>query len=146
MPDGDADIDPATRYTAEDPATSSVAALLTRYQQAWTDGDIDGIVEMTAPDGVYEASFGPNPWGERFVGPEEIRAALVRMRIGEPGGSRHEYAETHIVGDCGFAMWRSVLDGTDGPVITMHGADFYRFRDGKVAAKIAYRKRVEGSP
>jgi ketosteroid isomerase-like protein len=143
--DGPANTDPAARLTTEDPA-SNVAALLSRYQQAWTSGDIDAIVEMTAPDGVYEASFGPKPWGERFVGPDEIRAALVRMRIGEPGRPRHEYEETRIVGDCGFAMWRSVLDGTGGPVVTMHGADFYRFRDGKVAAKVAYRKQVEGSP
>lgn len=143
--DGDRNTDPAVPVATSEPASSDVAALLSRYQQAWTDGDIDGIVEMTAPDGVYEASFGPNPWGERFVGPDEVRAALVRMRLGEPGGTRHEYEETRIIGDCGFAMWRNVVDGPDGPTVTMHGADFYRFREGKIAAKVAYRKRVEGS-
>jgi hypothetical protein len=29
-----------------------------------------------------------------------------------------------------------------GPHVAMHGADLYRFRDGIVAAKIAYRKNV----
>jgi ketosteroid isomerase-like protein len=101
---------------------------------------------MTAPDGVYEASFGPHPWGQRFVGPDEIRSALRDMGIGEPGQARHEYQETHVIGDCGFAMWRSVQDGPEGPTVTMHGADFYRFRDGKIAAKIAYRKSAQTSP
>jgi ketosteroid isomerase-like protein len=95
---------------------------------------------MTPEDGVYEASFGAEVWGERFVGPEAIRAKLVAMGVDQPGRARHEYGETHVVGDCGFAMWTSVQDGQDGPQVTMHGADFYRFRDGKVAAKIAYRK------
>ncbi len=119
---------------------SDLAELLTRYQRAWSEGDIAGILSMTPPDGVYEASFGPHPWGQRFVGPDEIRAALVQMGLGEPGRSRHEYGDTHVVGDCGFALWTSVQDGPAGPEATMHGADFYRFRDGMVAAKIAYRK------
>lgn len=118
--------------------------LLARYQQAWSDGDIDAIVSMTPEDGVYEASFGPEVWGERFVGPEAIRAKLLAMGVHQPDRARHEYGETHVVGDCGFAMWTSVQDGPDGPQVTMHGADFYRFRDGKVAAKIAYRKGIGG--
>lgn len=119
---------------------SDLAALLSRYQRAWSEGDIAGILSMTPSDGVYEASLGPHPWGQRFVGPDEIRAALVRMGLGEPGRARHEYRDTHVVGDCGFASWVNILDGPGGPETTLHGADFYRFRDGMVAAKIAYRK------
>jgi hypothetical protein len=50
------------------------------------------------------------------------------------------YGETHVVGDCAFALWTSVVDGPDGPRTTMHGADLYRLRGGMVSAKIAYRK------
>ena len=98
-------------------ATSApeLAALLARYQQAWSDGDIEGILSMTPPDGVYEASFGPNPWGRRFVGHDEIRTALLDMGVGQPGHSRHLYGETHVVGDCGFALWTSVQDGPTDP-------------------------------
>lgn len=119
---------------------SDLAGLLARYQRAWSEGDIEGILSMTAPDGVYEASFGPHPWGQRFVGHDEIRAALVDMGLGEPGRARHQYGASHVVGDCGFALWSIVQDSPRGPETTMHGADFYRFRDGTVAAKIAYRK------
>jgi ketosteroid isomerase-like protein len=128
----------------EDPAPEW-SALLARYQQAWTDGDIEGILSMTPPDGVYEASFGPHPWGRRFVGHDEIRAALVDMGLGQPGRSRHAYGETHVVGDCAFALWTNVQDSPTGPETTMHGADFYRFSDGMVAAKIAYRKNRQST-
>ena len=114
--------------------------LLARYQQAWTDGDIEGILSMTPADGVYEASFGPNPWGQRFVGHDEIRAALRDMGLDKPGRARHVYGETHVVGDSAFALWTSIQEGPTGSETTMHGADFYRFSDGMVAAKIAYRK------
>ena len=122
------------------PSTDDASALLERYQRAWSEGDIDGIIAMTPEDGVYEASFGPDPWGRRFVGRDEIRAALVGMGIGRPGGSRHVDGETHVVGDCAFALWTNVVDGPDGPRTTMHGADLYRLRGGMVSAKIAYRK------
>ena len=125
----------------ESSETGDVSALLSRYQQAWADGDVDGIIAMTPPDGVYEASFGPHPWGQRFVGPEEIRVALLNMGLGKPDRrSRHVYGETHVIGDRGFAEWKNVEDGPEGPTVTMHGADFYHFRDGLVLAKIAYRK------
>jgi taurine dehydrogenase small subunit len=122
---------------------SDVDELLTRYQKAWSEGDIEAIISMTPEDGVYEASFGPHPWGQRFEGPDVIRSALVEMGVGQPGHGRHEYGETHVVGDCGFALWTNVQDGPDGPQVTMHGADFYRFKDGMVAAKIAYRKNQQ---
>ena len=122
---------------------AELTALLARYQQAWSDGDIDGILSMTPSDGVYEASFGPNPWGQRFVGHDQIRSALMDMGLGQRGRSRHAYGETHVVDDCAFALWTSVQDGPKGPETTMHGADFYRFSHGMVAAKIAYRKNLQ---
>lgn len=137
------DVQPTTvPEAAGSEPSAGVAAALARYQQAWAEGDVETIVAMTPPDGVYEASFGPHPWGERFVGPEEIHAALLRMGVGQPGRARHVYEDTHVIGDAGFAMWKNVEDRPEGPVVTMHGADFYRLRDGMVVAKIAYRKSV----
>jgi ketosteroid isomerase-like protein len=137
------DSHPTSSPAGSTSGSSDLTSLLARYQQAWTDGDIEGILSMTPPDGEYEASFGPNPWGQRFVGHDEIRSALLGMGLGRPGRSRHEYGETHVVGDCAFALWTNVRDGSSGPETTMHGADFYRFSDGMVAAKIAYRKNVQ---
>jgi ketosteroid isomerase-like protein len=131
------------RMHGDSAAAPELVELLGSYQQAWADGDIEAILSMTPPDGVYEASRGGQVWGERYVGHDEIRNALVAMGLDRPGRSRHEYGETHVVGECGFAMWTSVQDGPEGSQVTMHGADFYRFRAGMVAAKIAYRKTVQ---
>ena len=127
----------------ESGAAPELVELLNRYQLAWANGDIDEILSMTPSDGVYEASRGPQVWGERYVGHDQIRNALITMGVNQPGPSRHEYGETHVVGECGFAMWSSVQDGPQGSQVTMHGADFYRFRNGMVSAKIAYRKAVQ---
>jgi ketosteroid isomerase-like protein len=99
-----------------------------RYQQAWTDGDIEAIVEMMTPDGLYEASFGPEPWGQRFVGHAAIRAGLEAMHAAAGTRPSHDYGE------------RYTSVGPDGTTSSIHGADFYEFRDGLVAKKIAFRK------
>ena len=79
--------------------------------------------------------------GQHLVGHDEIRAALLAMGLVQPRRPRHEYDETHVVDDCAFALWNQrpgrryrIRDDH------AHGADFYRFRDGNVAAKIACRK------
>lgn len=124
------------------PAIESSEALLARYQRAWSELDADTIVELMTPDGVYEASFGPEPYGQRFVGREAIRRAVLGFKTGPHPGS-HEYGETYLFGSHAFATWTSVQRGPDGAVLaSTHGCDFYELRDGLVARKIAYRKSL----
>lgn len=108
------------------------------YQKAWSDRDAAAIVRMMTPDALYEASFGPEPWGDRFVGHREIRTALDRMFSGP--GATHDYDERYVFGNHGFSTWRSESVGPDGQPVTVHGCDFYEFKDGLVARKIAFRK------
>lgn len=111
-----------------------------RYQKAWSESNADAIVEMMTPDALYEASFGPEPWGQRFVGHDEIRAGLNRMFQGSADAATHDYDERYAFGNHGFSTWRSTSIGPDGHQVTVHGCDFYEFRDGLVAKKIAFRK------
>ena len=112
---------------------------LERYQQAWSDGDADTIVAMMTPDGVYEASYGPEPWGRRYAGREEIRAGVIRGKELYPGGHSDHY-DTYLFGNHGFARWTSSRPGPDGSKVDVQGCDFYEFRDGLVSRKIAFRK------
>lgn len=115
-------------------------AFFARYQQAWSEADVEKIVEMMTPDGMYEASFGPEPWGKRYVGRTAILAALKEM-YPEPGShSTHEYGQRYRDGNHGFSAWTSTSEGPDGQPVTTYGFDFYEFRDGLVSKKIAYRK------
>lgn len=112
-----------------------------RYQRAWSDADIETIVEMMTPDGLYEASFGPESWGNRFVGRDAIREALKEMYPGSGPHPAHVYGERYRDGNHGFSAWTSTSEGPDGEPTTTYGFDFYEFREGLVAKKIAYRKQ-----
>jgi ketosteroid isomerase-like protein len=113
-------------------------AFFARYQRAWTNLDVDAIVEMMTEDGVYEASFGPEPWGQRFVGRDAIREALIRIKAARP--ATHEYKERFIFGNHGFSRWTSTSSTSSGETVSVEGADFYEFKDGLVSQKIAFRK------
>jgi ketosteroid isomerase-like protein len=115
-------------------------AFFARYQQAWSESDVDAIVEMMTSDGLYEASFGPEPWGQRFVGHDEIRVGLTKIFSGASHKATHEYDERYTFGNHGFSTWTSTSIGPDGQPVAVHGCDFYEFRDGLVAKKIAFRK------
>jgi len=114
--------------------------LFARYQHAWTVGDADAIADMMTPDALYEASFGPEPWGERFVGREAIRAAVRAQQASTTHRGGHTYGERFVVGNHGFSAWTSESSDPNGNPTIVHGFDMYEFRDGLVSKKIAYRK------
>lgn len=119
------------------------AALFERYLHAWSTSNVDEICAMTHPEGVYEASKGPHPWGNRFVGPDGVRAGLDAMHAASTNrSSTHDYDETHLYGDLAFARWTSRFVDKDGHEGSVEGADFFEFRDGLVLKKLAYRKTI----
>lgn len=127
--------------TTAESTTAIDDATFARYQQAWSDGDVDTIVALMTPDALYEASFGPEPYGQRFQGHDAIRAGVSAMFTASPHRSTHEYGERYTFGDHGFSTWSSTsFDADRNPVATVHGCDFYEFKDGLVAKKIAFRK------
>jgi len=130
--------------TEIDPTTDTRnAALFERYLRAWSTSNVDQIAAMTHPDGVYEASFGPNPYGNRFRGPAEVKAGLDAMHAASTNrSSTHDYHHTYLYGDRAFARWTSTYVDKDGNEGSVEGADFFEFKDGLVLAKLAYRKNV----
>jgi ketosteroid isomerase-like protein len=44
---------------------------------AFDDHDLDGIMAHFADDAVFEGPRGPDPWGQRFVGIDEVRNAFA---------------------------------------------------------------------
>jgi ketosteroid isomerase-like protein len=115
-------------------------AFFARYQHAWSVGDADSIAEMMTPDGLYEASFGPEPWGQRFNGRDAIRAAVVAQQASSSHLGSHVYGQRYVCGNHGFSTWTSDSVDADGNPTVVYGCDFYEFRDGLVSKKIAFRK------
>jgi ketosteroid isomerase-like protein len=121
------------------------AELFERYLRAWSTSNVDQIAAMTHPEGVYEASFGPHPYGNRFVGPAEVKAGLETMHAASTKrSSTHEYHDIHLHGNRGFARWTSDFVDKDGKAGSVEGADFFEFKEGLVLAKLAYRKAATG--
>lgn len=115
-------------------------AFFARYQHAWSVGDADAIAEMMTPDGLYEASFGPEPWGQQFNGRDAIRAAVVAQQASSSHGGSHVYGQRYVCGNHGFSIWTSDSLDADGSPTVVYGCDLYEFRDGLVSKKIAFRK------
>lgn len=114
-------------------------AFIHRFNTVWGAHDVDGIAEMFTDDVIFEASFGPEPFGERAVGKQAARdlAASVFERVPD----LHFIEIRHFVTP-EYAVVESVTTGTPvgGAPYEIHLADLLTIRDGKIAAKRSYRK------
>ncbi len=112
--------------------------------EAFNAHDLDRIMGFFADDCVLEMPRGSKPWGSRFEGKPEVRAALATRFEGLP--DVHYGNDEHFVDQAaGTGMSKWTLTGTTraGTRTKVHGCDFYTFRDGKVIRKDSYWKIVE---
>ena len=52
--------------------------------------DLDAIMSVFTDDCVFESPRGPDPWGHRFVGKEEMREGFAARFSGIPDVRRRE--------------------------------------------------------
>ncbi len=110
-----------------------------RFNSVWQNHDVEGIAEMFTDDAVFEASFGPEPYGDRATGKQAATqlAASIFQRIPDI-----QFEEIRRFVTPRFAVIESVQSGTplDGEPFEIHIVDLLTLRDGKIAAKRSYRK------
>ena len=106
--------------------------------------DLDAILEHFADDAVFESPRGPEPYGTRYVGKEEVRAGLAKRFQGIPDvhyeDDRHFLSED---GTRGASEWTLTGTTTDGQRLEVRGCDLWTLRDGQIVVKDSYWKRVE---
>ncbi len=115
---------------------------LKQILDAFNQHDLDTIMSFFAEDCVFEMPRGPHPWGERYVGIEQVRAGLATRFTGIP--NVHYGDDTHwVCGDRGVSEW--LLTGTTvaGVQLSVRGCDHWQFQNGKVIRKDSYWKIVE---
>ena len=114
-------------------------AFIDRFNTVWDAHDLDGIVEMFTEDVIFEASFGPEPCGERAVGKAAARALAASVFARVPDLRFKELRHTVTPG---FAVVESVTTGTPvgGAPYETHLADLLTLRDGLISAQRSYRK------
>ncbi len=135
---------PRSSRASRDEERNQTLDVLRAITAAFDAHDVEGILAHFAEDSVFESPRGPNPWGQRFVGLEEIRGAFAGRFSGIPD-IRYQDDYHFVDGDRGASEWTLSGTTTDGQRIEVRGCDLWTFRDGKVVKKDSYWKlRTDG--
>ena len=109
---------------------------------AFNRHDLDAIMSFFADDCVFESPRGPDPWGRRFAGGEDIREGLGACFRGIPdvhyGDGRH-----FVAGERGVSEWTLTGTTVDGERLEVRGCDLWTFRGDKIVCKDSFWKIVE---
>ncbi len=109
------------------------------FMEVWNAHDVDGIMRLMTEDCGFEPSFGPETWGDRYVGAAAVRAGVEKNFRDIPDirwdEIRHVAYPEHAV-----VEWRTTGTPRGGKRFDVHGVDVLTLRDGKITAKRSYRK------
>jgi len=124
-------------------ATDEAANLKTleKMNEGFNTRNVELILEHFTEDGVFETSEGPDPWGQRHVGRAQIRASVEGVFRLLPDIAFRDVTRW-VHGDRGVTEWTCVATTPKGHRMEVRGCDLFTFRDGKVARKDTYFKRV----
>ena len=114
--------------------------VLRQVLDAFNAHDLDAIMSHFADDCVLETPRGPEPWGSRFVGRDEVRRGLAARFEGIP--DVHYGDEDHFVsGDRGVSEWTISGTTVEGRRIEVRGCDLWTFGDdGTITRKDSFWK------
>ena len=107
---------------------------------AFNAHDLDAILSHFAEDCVFESPRGPDPWGRRFEGIDEVRKGLAARFETIPDVSYERHGD-FVDGDRGVSEWTIRGTTTDGSRIEVRGCDIWTFAaDGRIAVKNSFWK------
>ena len=114
--------------------------VLEEVLDAFNRHDLDAIMSRFADDCVLETPRGPEPWGTRFVGRDEVRRGLAARFEGIP--DVHYAGDDHFVsGSRGVSEWTITGTTVEGERIEVRGCDLWTFGDdGRVTRKDSFWK------
>ncbi len=121
----------------EDTRTATTLAAVARFNAAFNQHDVDGVMAAMTEDCVFENT--PPPDGERYVGGAAVRAFWEGFFRDSPR-AHFEEEECFAAGDRAIVRWRYTWGAGDDQSGHVRGVDLFRVRDGKVAEKFAYVK------
>ncbi len=114
-------------------------AVLQAVFEAFNRHDADGVMAHFSDDIVFEAIGGDQAFGTRIEGYDAVHAAFSNVWAQFPDVQWRD-ARHFAAGDRGVSEWTFVATQPDGGVIEADGCDLFRFRDGKIVEKKAFRK------
>jgi len=121
-----------------------ITALMRAFGKAFNAGNVDGILACVTDDFEWRMAEGPDaPWGRVVRGREEVRQAL-QDRDKSVRNVRFSETAMTIAGDKVIGTFRLTGERADGSPCDWRGCDLYEVRDGKIAYKDSYWKRITG--
>jgi len=113
--------------------------MLQEIASAFDRHDLDGIMAHFADDAVFEGPRGPDKWGTRFVGHDQVRDAFAARFAGIPD-IRYQEDDHFVDADRGASEWTLSGTTTGGERIEVRGCDLWTLRAGKVVKKDSFWK------
>jgi len=113
---------------------------LKQVLEAFNRHDLEAIMSHFADDCVFESPRGPDPWGRRFVGKDEVRRGLAARFESIP--DVHYGDDDHFAcGDRGVSEWTISGTTVEGERIEVRGCDLWTFGDdGRLTGKNSFWK------
>lgn len=124
-------------------STERTVQTLRQVLEGFNEHDLDAIMTHFAEDCVFDAPRGPDPWGRRFVGKDEVRRGLAARFEGIP--DVHYGEDDHFAsGARGVSEWTITGTDLDGERIEVRGCDLWTFGDeGTIVRKDSFWKLRE---
>ena len=125
-------------------ATERGVEVLRQVLDGFNRHDLDAIMSHFADECVFEAPRGPDPWGRRFAGKDEVRRGLAARFEGIP--DVHYGDDGHFAcGTRGASEWTLTGTTVEGERIEVRGCDLWTFGPGgKIVRKDSFWKIREG--
>jgi steroid delta-isomerase-like uncharacterized protein len=115
-------------------------AVLQQVFDGFNRHDIDVIMSFFADDCVFESPRGPDPWGRRFVGRDEVRRGFAARFEGLPD-VRYDGGDHFASGHRGVSEWTISGTTVDGERVEVRGCDLWTFDDdGRIVKKDSFWK------
>ncbi|MES2881461.1 MAG: nuclear transport factor 2 family protein [Bacteroidota bacterium] len=134
-----------TSLTQTNPKVMTITVeTMKQVVEAFNRHDLDAIMEFFADDCSLDFPRGPEPWGQRFIGKVQVRAALASRFKGIP--DVHYGDDSHWIsadGNSGVSEWTLTGTTTNGVNLNVRGCDLWAFRHGKIIRKNSYWKIIE---
>jgi steroid delta-isomerase-like uncharacterized protein len=113
---------------------------LKQVLDAFNRHDLDAIMSQFADECVFESPRGPDRWGRRFVGKDEVRRGLAARFEGIP--DVHYGDDDHFAsGSRGVSEWTISGTTVEGERIEVRGCDLWTFGDdGRLTRKDSFWK------
>ena len=113
---------------------------LEAFADAWNRHDVDALMSFMTDDCIFDGSSGPFPFGARYEGRANVRAAYAAIFTMFPDARWND--ATHFVsGASGLSRWLFTGTKMDGARVEVHGCDVFAFKTGKIYIKDSYRKQ-----